>query len=138
MEGLTKRRECIAAWLNERGARLCLSFEETGASMIKPGKTPEATLWSSDHGETVVTVPFLSELEIAMLELLEAGIDHWSARSSRSVADRLVARGLVALDQTPSLIDPQAARYRITASGLQSLAAARSLPERPTHWRQIM
>jgi hypothetical protein len=123
--------------LNGRVAALCLSLEKTGASMFKPGKPP-AAFRPAACADSIVTAPFLSELEIAMLELLESGIDHWSARSSRAVADRLLARGLVMMDQAPSLIDPPAVRYRITATGLQSLAAARSMPERPTDWRQIM
>jgi hypothetical protein len=138
MEGLTKRRKPGARRLNCPGVALCLSLEKTGDSMFKPAKRTGTGARAADRGVTVVTVPFLSELEIAMLELLEAGIDHWSARSSRSVADRLLARGLVMLDQAPSLIDPPAVRYRITASGLQSLAAVRSITERPSHWRQIM
>src|SRR5689334_17392640 len=138
MEGLTKRRRRGARRLNDPGMGLCLWFEETGASMFKPGRPPMAGPRSADSGDTLVTAPFLTELELAMLELLEAGIDHWSAHSSRAVAERLLARGLVMLDQAPSLIDPPAVRYRITASGLQSLAATRAMTERPSHWRQVM
>src|SRR5262245_45955612 len=113
MEGLTKRRKRGVLWLNEPGVALCLWFEKSGASMFKPGKPPGAGPRSADRGDSIVTVPFLTELELAMLELLEAGIDHWSARSSRAVAERLLARGLVMLDQAPSLMDPPAVRYRI-------------------------
>jgi hypothetical protein len=115
------------------------SFRKTRvASMIKLGKAPGSDATSPEIGDSIVTAPFLSEIEIAMLELLEAGVDHWAAQSSRAVAERLLARGLVTLDEAPTLIDPPAVRYRITASGLQSLAAAKTLGQRPTHRRQIM
>jgi hypothetical protein len=66
----------------------------------------------------------LSDAEIAMLELIEFGIDRWSSASSRRAVAGLAARGLVHVDAE--------GRHFLTAEGSSVLQAAKGLADAET------
>ena len=76
---------------------------------------------------TIVISSSLSELEIAMLEMIDFGIDHWSAAESRDIALALVGRGLLRPDGAGP--DNSGERFVMTPLGRRSLDAAKLPPK---------
>jgi hypothetical protein len=74
-------------------------------------------------GPIVISSP-LSELEMAMLEMIDFGIDHWSAVESRDIALGLVKRGLLQPDRAGP--DNSGDRFSMTPLGRRSLEAAKT------------
>ena len=77
-----------------------------------------------------VSAQALSELEIALLELIDFGIDHWASAASRDLARSLVSRGLLVGGGENG--DEGLACFALTPLGVRSLAAARSGPKKRT------
>jgi len=67
----------------------------------------------------------LSDKELAMLELVEFGIDRWSSAEGRDMALDLFARGLVTLERQAGDTDSGDLICTITAEGSIALELAR-------------
>jgi hypothetical protein len=102
------------------------------ADSDKHGQDPNTRRLRLVSDGAALTPATLSELEIAMLEMIDFGIDQWASTPSSDIAQSLMQRGLIDR-QEPS--DPAKTRncYIITALGRQSLASARGLSSRPTN-----
>lgn len=75
----------------------------------------------------IVFVPDLTDREIAMLELIEFGIDRWSSEDGRELALGLEARGLIEIVSAPH----EALQCAITAEGSDILESAKAFTGEP-------
>jgi hypothetical protein len=73
----------------------------------------------------VIVADKLSDKELAMLELIEFGIDRWSSAEGREMAYDLFARGLITLERQADDSEGGDLICTITAEGSLALELAR-------------
>ena len=66
----------------------------------------------------------LTDLEIGLLELIEFGIDRWSAPQSQEIARGLELRGLIALASTNGTDADKS--YVLTQRGIEALEVSKA------------
>jgi hypothetical protein len=67
----------------------------------------------------------LSDLEIAMLEMIEFGVDQFGSTASRTLAEQLIARGFIESAGESEVSGVMTTRYCLTEIGARALVAAR-------------
>jgi hypothetical protein len=79
--------------------------------------------------EGILVDESLTEKEMAMLEMIEFGIDLWSSTEGRDIAFALRDRGLIRIEE--SIDGPACLRCCITAEGSAVLETMKGMPIRP-------
>src|SRR5262245_17398920 len=107
-----------------RGHCRTMSYQRIG------GLAPDAKIASKQaQGDgalvdgSALTARPLNDLEVALLEMVDFGIERWGSASAHALADSLVARGFIARLEEGT--EPGVIHFAVTALGRQALFRAK-------------